>query len=308
MSDSFWDYSANIESDHDVTLVVPGDVETVRAGLPPALERLGYKVIGEQPLMAKRGAVGGARYACSFEPLDYPTKLWVGLKPLNRMATQVTFNYEIKSSGWDIFEGDKNTLQREAEAIAALSLHGRTVAACQACGTEATDESRFCRRCGSLLAADAPELEVYRLTRGIRAGLRDLSVGVVSVLLPALVLLALVLGQPNLTPKAAAVVLILLGLLTAFGFWALGEGIWELYRTLNPKETKGNFASFTERPAAAAPPVIAGAPVNALPPRPAHFSVTEATTNLLTPEPAPLFANPRDTAEMEARRASGDIA
>jgi hypothetical protein len=310
MSNSWYEAVA-AEADYDLTITIPGDAEIVRSRLPQALERLSYKVISEQPVMAKRGAVGGAQYACSFEPLDYPTKLTIGLKPLNQMATQATFSYEIKSAGWGLYEGDKDTLRREAEAVAALAMYSGVAMSCAACGAETVDDSRFCRRCGALLRADAPELEVYRLTRGARASLRDLGVGLAFMLLPALVLLGLYLGQPALKPKAVLVISILLGIVSIFGFCAVGEGLWELYRTLNPKETKGNLAFFTERPATA-PPALAGAPVNALPPRPARFSVTEATTNLLTPEPvqAPMFQEPRDTAEMEApraRRASADI-
>ena len=81
MSDS-WSNTGALEGDHDLFLTIPANSETLRLNLPQALERLGYKVISEQPLLAKRGATGGARYACSFEPLDYPTKLMIGLKPL----------------------------------------------------------------------------------------------------------------------------------------------------------------------------------------------------------------------------------
>ncbi len=308
MSDS-WSNGGAIEGDHDLFLTIPANSETLRLNLPQALERLGYKVISEQPLLAKRGAVGGAQYACSFEPLDYPTKLMIGLKPLNHNATQATFSYELKSAGWGIFEGDKDTLQREAEAIAALALYSGAAAACVACGTATTDDSRFCRRCGAPLVADAPELEIYRLTRGARAGWRDVTLGAVMVLsLLALMVVIDFLGLGPFKPKLVKAFMIFGTLWGAFGVWALIEGLRELHRTLNPSENKSP-AAFAER---AAPSFLSGAPINALPPRPAQFSVTEQTTNLLTPEPAraPLLAEGRDTAEMETprmRRASGDI-
>jgi hypothetical protein len=303
MSDT-WNNMGALEGDHDLTITIPGDAESLRARLPAALERVGYKVLSEQPLLAKRGAVKGARYACSFEPLDYPTKLMIGLKPVSQHATQATFSYEIKSAGWGIFEGDKETLLREAEAIAALALSNGAAPACGACGTAATDDSRFCRRCGAPLVADTPELEIYRLARGTRAGWRSATLGAVMVL-SLLALMAAVdfLGLGPFKPKLIKVFMILGAIWGTFGVWGLIEGLWQLHRTLTSP-------AWGER---AAPQVLSGPPLNALPPRPAHFSVTEQTTGLLTPEPAPrapLFAEARDTAEMEAPRAryaSGDI-
>ncbi len=307
MSDS-WSNAGAVEGDHDLFLTIPAKAEALRLNLPQALERLGYKVISEQPLLAKRGALGGAQHACSFEPLDYPTKLMIGLKPLNQNATQATFSYELKSAGWGIFEGDKDTLQREAEAIAALAMLNGAATACVSCGTTTTDDSRFCRRCGAPLTADAPELEIYRLTRGTRAAWRDVTLGAIMVLsLLALMVVIDFLGLGPFKPKLVKAFMIFGTIWGVFGLWALLEGIWKVHNTLNPQ--KGTDSSFTER---ATPPVLSGAPINTLPSRPAHFSVTEQTTNLLTPEPisASVFPDARDTAEMEAprmRRASGDI-
>ena len=309
MSD-LWHEAGAPGGDHDLIITIPGDTESLRARLPQALERLGYKVISEQPLLAKRAAVGGAQYACSFEPLDYPTKLMIGLKPLNQNATQATFSYEIKSAGWGIFEGDKATLQREAEAIAALAMSNGAAAACAACGTATTDDSRFCRRCGAPLTSDAPELEIYRLTRGARAGWRDATLGAVMVLsLLALMVTIDFLGLGPFNPQLVKAFMVFGTIWGTFGAWALLKGVRELHRTLNPQASKAHVAVFIERPA---PAELAGAPINALPPRPAQFSVTEQTTNLLTPEPirAAIFHDPRDTAEMDIpqmRRASGDI-
>ena len=46
--------SGTTVSDHDLTLAIPGDVATVRARLVEAIQQLGYKVMGEQPIYAKR--------------------------------------------------------------------------------------------------------------------------------------------------------------------------------------------------------------------------------------------------------------
>ena len=55
------DYSSTTTiSDHDLTLAIPGDVGSVRARLVNAIQTLGYKVLGDQPLYAKRGKQGAA--------------------------------------------------------------------------------------------------------------------------------------------------------------------------------------------------------------------------------------------------------
>src|ERR1041385_939893 len=138
-------------SDLDLTLALPGDVNTVRARLVNALQTLGYKVLGEQPLYAKRGRQGAARYDCSLNVLDYPTTLTISLKQTNDVAVLATFSYEIKSF-MRMTKGDRQTLAREAEAIAALAMERSALSACRTCGTQVTDESNFCRRCGAPLA------------------------------------------------------------------------------------------------------------------------------------------------------------
>jgi hypothetical protein len=57
-------------------------------------------------------------------------------------------------------KGDRQTLAREAQAIAALATERGAISACPSCGTQVTDESNFCRRCGAPLELDLPELEV----------------------------------------------------------------------------------------------------------------------------------------------------
>lgn len=163
------DYSSGeILSDHDVTLAILGDVESVRTRLSDALQQLGYRVLGEQPIHAKRKTKGCAAYGCSFNILDYPTTLTISLKKTNNVAVLATFNYEIKSYAI-ITKGDRQTLGREAEALAALAAERLAVSACRACGTQVTDESHFCRRCGAPLVLDVPELEVLRLTSSTRS-------------------------------------------------------------------------------------------------------------------------------------------
>jgi hypothetical protein len=154
-------------SDNDVTLAIPGEIGSVRARLLEAIQKVGYKVLGEQPIYAKRGKQGAACYDCSINVLDYPTTLTISLKQTNDAAVLATFSYEIKSY-MRMTKGDRQTLAREAEAIIALTTERLAISACRSCGTQVTDESHFCRRCGAALGLDVPELEVLRLTKDTR--------------------------------------------------------------------------------------------------------------------------------------------
>src|SRR5688572_2483947 len=139
--------STSTLKDHDLTLAIPGDLESVRLRLINAIKTLGYKVLSEQPLHAKRGARGAATWDCSMNALDYLTKLTVSLKQMTDLAVVATFNYEIKGF-MHLTKGDRQTLAREAQSIAALATERGAISAGVSCGTQATDESNFCRRCG----------------------------------------------------------------------------------------------------------------------------------------------------------------
>ena len=182
------DYTSTT-SDHDLTLAIPGDVGSVRARLVNAIQTLGYKVLSDQPLYAKRGSQCAAKWDCSLNVLDYPTTLMISLKQTNDAAVLATFNYEVKAY-MRMTKGDRQTLAREAEAIAALMMERAAVSACRTCGTQATDESNFCRRCGAPLTLDVPELEVLRLTRSARGSYHNIFVGVIALLLASLTVLA----------------------------------------------------------------------------------------------------------------------
>ena len=262
-------------SDLDLTLAIPGEVNTVRARLVNALQTLGYKVLGEQPLYAKRGRQGAARWDCSLNVLDYPTTLTISLKQTNDAAVLATFNYEVKSY-MCMTKGDRKTLAREAEAITALTVERSAVSACRSCGTQVLDESHFCRRCGAPLVLDVPELEVLRLTRNARASYHNIFVSMVTFLLAALtsLLSPIVIGARYFWP------MLWVGVpLATYGLFLLIQGTWKLHRTLNPGTTK----TLTN---AAQPEFKPYVSTNALPPP----SVTELTTNLLNPrtkEPVP---------------------
>src|SRR5215470_5096296 len=51
--------------DHDVTRIVAGDAESLRARLVEILESMEYRVLNENPIRARRGARALARSGCS---------------------------------------------------------------------------------------------------------------------------------------------------------------------------------------------------------------------------------------------------
>ena len=278
-------------------LAIPGNVESVRMRLSDALQKLGYRILGEQPLYAKRKSQGCAAWDCSLNVLDYPTTVTISLKQTNNVAVVATFNYEVKSY-IPMTKGDKQTLAREAEAMAALSTERLAISACRACGTQITDESHFCRRCGApLVLDDVPELEVLRLTRATRGSYHNIFVGMIA-LLSALVAILLFFAING--PRINSRLLIWFAIpLAGYALFLLLQGAWQLHRTLNPKSTKSMATS-------AQPVFNAPAVTTALPSAPPNASITEATTDLLSVNdrrvPEPVRRRDRTTAEIDAER------
>jgi zinc-ribbon domain len=282
-------------NDHDLTLAIPGDVGSVQQRLTKAVQALGYKVLAEQPLYAKRGGQSWARWDCSLNVLEYPTTLTISLKQMNDVAVVVNFSYEIKSC-MHMTKGDRQTLVREAEAIAALATERLGVSACPACGTRITDESHFCRRCGAPLVLDLPELEVLRLTRESRASYHNILIGALVLFLAALTILPIfvVNGARIFGP------LFWMGIpLGSYAFYLLFRGMWQLHYTLNPKPLKNAIAR--------SQPAFPTSITTALPPARANASVIEGTTELLSStnehrEAEPIRRKDADTAEIDNER------
>mgnify|MGYP000235851993 CR=1 FL=1 len=254
----------------DVKLVVPGTVERLRPQLARALERVGYHVVSEEPLQARRGGT-----SFSLNVLKYPLSLHIGFKPAGEQATQVTFSYSLKHSGlgW-ITKGDLPVFAQEAEAIAAVALQGARAPLCTRCGGENPAGSRFCRRCGALLAVLEPaELDVLNLVARNRAAYLALLTGSAGL---ALMTVCLALLLSDLPAKLERFV-IFLGLLAgALGWGPLLWGIYGLRQGVSRRRTKGGLRPrVSEEPAA--PPLPSGA-----------FSVTEGTTQLLEGAPSPI--------------------
>ena len=146
----------------------------------------------------------------------------------------------------------------------------RSSSACPTCGTQITDESHFCRRCGAPLAVEVPELEVLRLTRGARHSYHNIFLAIVAFLL------ALVTALLSLVVDGATIYapLIWVGIsLACYALLLLIQGIRHLHLTLNPKSL-----TTLDRPKLTFNASI----TTALPPAPINASVTEGTTELLS--------------------------
>jgi hypothetical protein len=287
--------SGTTVSEHDLTMAIPGDMASVRARLIDAIQQLGYKVLGEQPIHAKRTARACARLDCSLNVLDYPTILNISLKQANDVSVLATFNYEVKSY-MGMTKGDRQTLARETEAITALATERHAISACRACGTTITDESHFCRRCGAPLVLDVPELEVLRLTRGARGGYHHIAVGLFAMLLAVVCLSILFLINGV---RISPVFWVGFGI-AVYGLVVLTQGAWQLHFALNPKKTTKNAIPTAQ-------PAFKSSVTTALPPAPARASVTEGTTELLLQtrdrrEKEPVLRKDHDTAEIDSDR------
>jgi ribosomal protein L40E len=264
------DYMSSMTvSDHDLTLAIPGDVASVRLRLIEAIQQVGYKVLGEQPIYARRSARSAARWDCSLNVLDYPTTLNISLKQTNDVSVVATFNYEVKSC-MHMTKGDRQTLGREAEAIAALATERHAISACRSCGTQITDESHFCRRCGAPLVLDVPELEILRLTSGSRGSYHNIFVGLVAMFLGVI---ALIIQFAFLGIRISPVFWVGVGIGT-YGLLTLVQGSWQLHYALNPKTNSKTITAGTQ-------PAFKSSVTTALPPAPVRTSVTEGTTELL---------------------------
>jgi hypothetical protein len=268
--------------DHDVTRVVAGDAERIRARLADALERMGYRVLNENPIQARHGASGLAGSGLSQDILDYRRSLDIGLKSAGANSTRVTFAYTVKGVNSGHFtKGDRNTLTREAEAILALAHSRDALSYCPACGADAAGGVRFCRQCGSPVAASDPlELDLLRLTAGANAGYKFIGGGFLFIVLGMLIPLVIYLfNHDTISAEKMLKVTALCLLVSGIGLGFLIAGIGRLRKIVDrePQETPSAPRSVVAAPGAVAlPPQSIQQPV--------QHSVTEATTGLLPQE------------------------
>ncbi len=261
--------------EHHVTIVIEGDRAALRDRLAAAAERLGYRVLADDPLVVRRSGV--SRYGSVVgTTLDYDRTLTFRLKPKSVATTAVTFNYV----GYPLnHKGPKMVIQREAEAIAALANERRWTANCGSCGTPTTDESRYCRSCGMLAVSEPAEIQVMELTNSIQSARGSFVTAGIGMSLATLTF-GLVMAFKGFASFTPAIVFTLMWLIPSFVF--LGIGLRQLSRGLDPKQLapvtpSGTSPSLYSPDTLAAPTGRLGEP-NVRPP-----SVTEGTTNLLTP-------------------------
>lgn len=281
-------------AEHSVTLKLPGNPASLLPRLVAALKELDYVVLHEQPLLARRKArkLGSV----STNVLNYSMSLTVGLKALGTEATEATFFYEWRSSWGSI--GDKPTLTKEAEALAALALLHLKQTVCTSCGREQSAEAKFCRSCGQALASTVPaEVEMLKLMSAANAAAKSnsfhITVGIVVLLMLPVAML--------MTQKP--VVFFWFGLLMSFIFWlsSLFAGS-RLIDAISAKLTKTNelLAPPADQQVQLGPDTAKAQLPPALP------FVTEATTHLLKPAgqrqaeplPVPKAAPKYDTGEL----------
>lgn len=268
---------------HYLRRVLTGDATQVRSRLIPVLERIGYIVIDEEPVIQARcEARGWATWGGSADVIDYARTLFIRLKPLSDATTQATFDYVIKHPL--LSKGEKEVLTREAESIVALCTV-RAASMCAACGAEATDDSRFCRRCGAPVFADDGTLEVFRMTAETRAAHTSVATGTILLLIVNLLMLLTTFIVWYDISKGARVLLLVAQLAGWFGSYALPFA----WRRINRALTTGRATGITPSPDLiatdmkhyASPSIESAAAQHQLPSPAERFSVIEGTTELL---------------------------
>ena len=255
--------------EHSARRVLAGDMESVRRRLAGGLEALGYTVLSENPLQARREQLKDCLRA---DFTEHQRRLTVLLRPNGETATAAVFDFTVVHAGV-MTKGDRHTLEREADAIVALAEAPGATGVCRACGVENGEGGRFCRHCGAPNAPGTPaELEVLRLTAGSRAGLQELVGGLSIALLALAGALAMILL--SVKPKVVNLGWGILVLGEVIGWWMALYGLARIHRALNRQPAAAPTPAAT-----VVPPQFAHGPDAALPP--AHFSVTEGTTELL---------------------------
>lgn len=260
---------------HHSRRVIAGDVTEVRANLKFALEKLDYFVEQEQPsLIASRKTQlsNYRRKLIAGNILPYVKRLQIPLTPSTDNSTAATFDYAILSSA--VTKGDRKTIESEINALVALATSRRLQTICPACGTSNTNDSRFCRVYGiANTTAEPAELEVLRLTANARAAHQAIVGGVIFILCWICFVLPLWL----LSHQSATAAAIILGGGALFGCLWISKGIFRLHRTLNvPGDARGILPASTNGS-------VGGGQNASLPHLSARASVTEGTTELLSP-------------------------
>jgi hypothetical protein len=270
---------------HHFRRAIPGNIDTVRQRLCEVLEEFNYIVLSENPLQAKRPRQKSIWVAMV---LDYDVQLTIALKSISEASTLATFDYTIEQL---FTKGEKQALEREAEAIIALAMATSSGAFCPSCGAENAGAVRFCRTCGKPVARNElpSELEVLRLTANASASQIEMVLGLGLCLITLLITLPIILFTSS--PK---------GIIFGWIVLALGELLGIFYLLLGLRRLRQSLTAGSPPPEiqAATPRAIPGQERAALPPPPA--SITEGTTELINSSAVGVPAQSvKDTGSME---------
>lgn len=270
---------AGFKVEYDAVRIIPGDIETVRIGLIHATEQLGYRLLDDNPLQARRKARGLGKSWGSNNILDYQSNLTINLKQKGANATRATFNYSI---GFTLlYDGDKATLSREVDALIGL-MSARTASAnCTACGAYISAGTRFCRQCGApSLGATPAEVEVYQMTALTNTSYKNLMGGFIFVLCAMILpLFLLFLGaNPVKLAKAVKIIGIISGTMGLTGLAMLINALRISKRMIRLNEDDEEIPVFTRKISIAKN--TASLPSHNEPVE-IPSSVTEGTTDLL---------------------------
>ncbi len=280
-------------TEHYLRRVLTGNVASVRSRLVVALERLGYVVVDDEAhiIRGRRGATGWAPSYASADVLDYPRTLIVKLKATGEHATLVTYDYAVKHPS--LSNGEKDILTRGAEAISSLATVRPNEKLCTACGLEATDDSRFCRSCGTPMAVKNSELEILKMSAEIRAGHTSVVTGTIMSLSSTvlmILILAFVAFSGLALSKGIWTVLIAAAVINAVTALITGFGWNRINRSLKRPSTP-EALSFEQKPLYFQPPQASALPISI------PHSVTDGTTELLAYDDSPAAQNVRSERE-----------
>lgn len=279
------DNSGQMTAELDITRLIGGEVEMVRARLVEAFEQMGFRVINESPILARRSGTRLGAGGASNNILDFQTSITVSLKQTGPRTTRATFDYQIRNAL--LTKSDRRTLNVEVDAIVALATSRVNSSFCVSCGAEINTRTRYCRQCGAPASAHMPaEIESLRLTAGINAGYKGLYSGTIFMLIAMLLPLILFFLDHD-APKYVRrmnVILWLTGIMGSLGMGMLLNSIWNIRKTLYPAQEAQHLAAGTVRPLMTSPDT------NSLPenrsPQQIPASITEDTTELLRSEVA----------------------
>ena len=270
--------------EHHFRKVIPGNIEIVRERLSDVLEDFHYVVLGDNPIQAKRGP---QRNVMSANVLEYDTRLTIALRAVSPNSTIASFDYAVQ---YIFSKGDKITLEREADAIIALTTAPLKKSICPSCDTENVGAVRFCRVCGTPIARNKlpAELEVMRLMAGTSSAFIEIAWGLTIALFTLMLTLPMILLAK---PKGVIAGWVLLALGELIGAYMLGGGIRRLAKTINTNQAvqlesqphASKNLSTIEREALPSPPA----------------SITEGTTELINSTPKVSRRSDKDTGSME---------